>query len=547
MIFKLFIGGKQVTTDKVEYFELVRDSVISSEIGSVNREYSTNITIPANENNVKIFQAHRLWGGTSDVLNGVAHFGYTALEVFVQLISFDDKEIEIYLVESAKKQKEIVNLSYKDLLKKTGIGEHSITSVGASPQHSFDFSAYASKIGIENIFTQPTVKNLFESANLGDVVDWSGVSTVKILQNKPKGVYKPFISVVNVTISHQPKNQDILFSETIFNGIAKPANGAVGLAFRTPNFFEWLNHSNPITGVQGRCFIRAQWTSETVPFADPEPFKLKLFHSSNIAPTHTLSVNAVENDYSEVVADVVIGDYRFEARVDTLDMTLEGNVKIIVLGWVQTSQDVPESYGYEPTLQGTPEINVMELIRGLAVERGKYITVDKNKLVFKDLPNIDTMNIVDVSHFFKRFIKGEILSKTPLKAVNNYIQYRENEQGDYARGNVKIEERTMRPLDHESVISTIPFAINRVYDENHKVEIPSTNEPLKLLENIEKFRIFRDTFNNATLYQIEFDGMNEVPEDIMYISQLNGLFLAEKIIKTSDKNLVVNCYKIKKQ
>ena len=54
-------------------------------------------------------------------------------------------------------------------------------------------------------------------------------------------------------------------------------------------------------------------------------------------------------------------------------------------------------------------------------------------------------------------------------------------------------------------------------------------------------------FNNIILFQIEFKNLREIPEGIMYIPQLNGLFIAEKIMKTSKETIIVNCYKITTQ
>src|SRR5690554_1417218 len=101
MIFRLFVEGQEVVTDKEEYFEIVKGSVLSGEFGTINREFSTNISLPAVSKNIGIFKAHKLWGGNSDVMNGVAHFGHEAFECLVQLVSFDEKKITIYIVKSS--------------------------------------------------------------------------------------------------------------------------------------------------------------------------------------------------------------------------------------------------------------------------------------------------------------------------------------------------------------------------------------------------------------------------------------------------------------
>ena len=103
MIFRLFVEGQEVVTDKEEYFEIVKGSVLSGEFGTINREFSTNISLPAVSRNIGIFKAHKLWGGNSDVMNGVAHFGHEAFECLVQLVSFDEKKITIYIVRSSGK------------------------------------------------------------------------------------------------------------------------------------------------------------------------------------------------------------------------------------------------------------------------------------------------------------------------------------------------------------------------------------------------------------------------------------------------------------
>ena len=96
MIFRLFVEGQEVVTDKEEYFEIVKGSVLSGEFGTINREFSTNISLPAVSRNIGIFKAHKLWGGNSDVMNGVAHFGHEAFECLVQLVSFDEKDHNLH-------------------------------------------------------------------------------------------------------------------------------------------------------------------------------------------------------------------------------------------------------------------------------------------------------------------------------------------------------------------------------------------------------------------------------------------------------------------
>ena len=215
-----------------------------------------------------------------------------------------------------------------------------------------------------------------------------------------------------------------------------------------------------------------------------------------------------------------------------------------------------EQMGGEPTwglsqIGGTlPPITMRDVLSDLAIENGKYIAIDRhNKITFKDFPSLDELNIVNMENYFVRSKGTKMKAGSPLKSVNNYIQYPEDETGSYSRINIKVDDnRIYAPLTPSSVLKElIHYRVGAFSPSLNLDKLQFYGDDTRLKNALPKFRIFRDTFNNIILYSVEFKNLQEVPEGIMYIPQLNGLFVAEKIIKTSKNKVVVNCYKIEKQ
>jgi len=197
-----------------------------------------------------------------------------------------------------------------------------------------------------------------------------------------------------------------------------------------------------------------------------------------------------------------------------------------------------------------PPITMRDALSDLAIENGKYIAIDRhNKITFKDFPSLDELNIVNMENYFVRSKGTKMKAGSPLKSVNNYIQYPEGETGSYSRINIKVDDnRIYAPLTPSSVLKElIHYRVGAFSPSLDLDKLQFEGDDSRLGNALPKFRIFRDTFNNIILYSVEFKNLQEVPEEIMYIPQLNGLFVAEKIIKTSKNKVVINCYKIEKQ
>src|SRR5690606_30589176 len=122
-----------------------------------------------------------------------------------------------------------------------------------------------------------------------------------------------------------------------------------------------------------------------------------------------------------------------------------------------------EQIGGEPPwglsqIGGTlPPITMRDVLSDLAIENGKYIAIDRNnKITFKDFPSLDELNIVNMENYFVRSKGTKMKAGSPLKSVNNYIQYPENETGSYSRINIKVDDnRIYAPLTPSSVLKEL--------------------------------------------------------------------------------------------
>ena len=217
---------------------------------------------------------------------------------------------------------------------------------------------------------------------------------------------------------------------------------------------------------------------------------------------------------------------------------------------LQKNKWVGATMGLVSNRRNITPYNHADALSDLAIENGKYIAIDRNnKITFKDFPSLDELNIVNMENYFVRSKGTKMKAGSPLKSVNNYIQYPEDETGSYSRINIKIDDnRIYAPLTPSGVLKELNhYRVSEFTPTLNLDKLQFYGDDARLKNALPKLRIFRDTFNNIILYSVEFKNLQEVPEGIMYIPQLNGLFVAEKIIKTSKNKVVVNCYKIEKQ
>ena len=183
------------------------------------------------------------------------------------------------------------------------------------------------------------------------------------------------------------------------------------------------------------------------------------------------------------------------------------------------------------------------------MENGQYLKVDTstNKLIFQDLPSLDTSPIVDLSDYYVN-VKSVGVGTGGLKARNNLIQYSENLDKVANFVNIRVDEEMLNvKLEEQAEFKKLAFSKERsdypfTGDEtaNHVMTVGGGN----LTTSLPKFQIYADIYAMTRLYSIEMQNVSIVPESIFYIKQLNGLFVPTSIIETTKNKLIVKCYKL---
>lgn len=540
MIFRLFVEGQEVVTDKEEYFEIVKGSVLSGEFGTINREFSTNISLPAVSKNIGIFKAHKLWGGNSDVMNGVAHFGHEAFECLVQLVSFDEKKITIYIVRSSGKLNEFFMKPVGEIIDKAYPSSYVWFGGNLTPPNNSiwrdAFLSRLSDLGYNATFDSQK-KNLATAINN---TPYSELVTLSEVANLGDDIFP----------HSQPANKQMAMVFGHHDTAFVPGSG-------TASLFEWNRDTNT-TEISGTYNVAISpklaaaggnihlvvriWGIE----GSYGGVYLQVSRGGVEVFTSPIGPNLWITGQFELVAGTYIITFR---NTYPTNVTLSYQAALFIPATEeQMGGDVP--WGLSQIGGTLPPITMRDVLSDLAIENGKYIAIDRNnKITFKDFPSLDALNVVNMENYFVRSKGTKMKAGSPLKSVNNYIQYPEDETGSYSRINIKIDDnRIYAPLTPSSVLKELNhYRVSEFKPTLNLDKLQFEGDDTRLRNALSKFRIFRDTFNNIILYSVEFKNLQEVPEEIMYIPQLNGLFVAEKIIKTSRNKVVVNCYKIEKQ
>ncbi len=565
MIFKLRINDIELDTDGVEYFELVKGSVIGSDIGTINREYSTNITLPATQTNVSIFRAHKLWGGSSEIFKGVAHFGFEAFECFIQLVEFDDKKIVIYLVNTDSK---IANLL------KSSIGEMIGGNFGSrSPfvyfqkliqDTKYDLFEYFmfDLINDESDYTlikesdapvyRPgiTLGNLINMTPLANYVSLNEVSVLgdTLLFNKDTARESPLTLGINFEMNVPSFSEFVWESPLMYNGVPYPINLPTGnlkgnyasvVSSHNPlnmylEFGSAISQSAPLSDFEFGIIENLGESDENFTSYGDVGYGRSLFFSTH-RPAKSYHLGAVYVGYGEGSLSIEI-ERAFIMMAITRDFIKE---------------EVSDYFDFSSYYSSFGNGSIGDLLKSLVIENGKYLSVNNvGKLDIKNLPSIESGDVFDATHFFSKFKSAKRKPSPVLTAQNNIIKYPEFKNGSYDFINIKIDKGTFfDELEKEAVFKELThnrgLGLEDIWkSDGHPMFYGTSNI---LLNNMNKYKIFRDAHNDPIIYQIEFKGMFDVPESILYIEQLNGLFLPEKIIKTSKNVLILNCYKIEKQ
>ncbi len=551
-MFKLFVEGKELDIDKAQYFELVKGSVIGSDIGTINREYSTNITLPITQTNVAVFKAHKLWGGTSKFFKGVAHFGFEAFECLVQLVEFDDKKIVIYVVRSSDAVSDFLEGDFNAIIESSNYEHYSYI-----PNQEFPPTGIEEILSLINEKTPFTIgvsgtqrvnfRAVLQDSKFGGLVDLNSFdSTQPIFYLKKTQIPEQMTKCLNITWTYNTLANLLGGADNTLGG-QHSINGMGGGME--------LTQFDVDKGVKLYFAVEVESAEPNLyaySFCDVALINHKTNEVRNIMRLDQLIIHH-GGEYQTSLSEV--GYWRLIVRNKTtaiIDLQINRAVTVRVSDWAHYNPDLGTPQFFLPhTGASLGRYKVVDIFKSLAVENGKYIAISRGgQIVFRDFPSLDFGDIVDVSHFYKSYKKTSLKHTSPMTAVNNYIKYPEDANGSYSYINVKIDDnRIYAPLSEESVLFELKHFRGQTAMLNSSTdEHPTARGTTPILsDSLSKFRIFRDTFNNVILYQIEFKGMFDVPESILYIEQLNGLFLPEKIIKTSKNVLILNCYKIEKQ
>lgn len=544
MIFRLFVEGQEVVTEKEEYFEIVKGSVLSGEFGTINREFSTNITLPAVSKNIGIFKAHKLWGGNSDVMNGVAHFGHEAFECLVQLVSFDEKKITIYIVRSSGKINEFFMKPIGEIMAEAYPSSY-IWFGGSTtpPNHSWWRDSFLFKLSQTLNYD---VASFSQKKSLATVIDntaYSGLVTSSEIVGLGDNVF-PLSRSGNKQIAMLFGADEFSLgtggSQNLFRDYAKNDTNTTEISVNTSGA---ITISQKLAAAGGNIGLLLEISGMS--------YRAELEVRRNNVVIHNAPIPVETNFWMSGNYELIAGTYEFKIRITGSGgyaNFLYNAALYIHATEDQMGGDAP--WGLSQIGATLPSITMRDVLSDLAIENGKYIAIDRNnKITFKDFPSLDALNVVNMENYFVRSKGTKMKAGSPLKSVNNYIQYPEDETGSYSRINIKIDDnRIYAPLTPSGVLKELNhYRVSKFTPTLNLDKLQFDGSDARLKNALSKFRIFRDTFNNIILYSVEFKNLHEVPEGIMYIPQLNGLFVAEKIIKTSKNKVVVNCYKIEKQ
>ncbi len=536
---KLFVNGRELTGIQDIYFEVKKGSVISSEPGTVNREYSTNITMPANENNVTIFRAHKLLGGNAEILKGVVYIGNEAFECVVQLVDFSEKEITVYIVRSSDKLNDFLKSPISEIIKDADkvswIFPHQskvFISYGAENRpNNFDEGGVEYAI---NNHSPYTMQRYYTSISLQS----------KIAASKFAGLVN--LSGINSNFYPVPTGEgEMLAVMTVDNkSVTLGAGEGGGKYFLTSGnqLFNWRQNPMPYPVT---CFLVIKTAEAT------GPLRLQIDEGEYIGydPVFLYDGNIMLGEVFTFNFSLKPGNtpsFYWFSEFSGISFFIDYAVCIFKFDSKYLTH-IP-TWGYAESYKAIPEVTTQKVLADLAFEEGKYLVIDRsNKLVLKDLPSLDSLSVTSLEKYYITSKKVTLQSSSPLKAYNNYIQYKPDPSGNFGRVNIKIDDnRLYAPLDNEKVFKELCFRRSNNPSNLQGRELVFTGTD-KLGASLEKFRIYRDTFNNVVSYEIDFRNLNEVPEGVLYIPQLNGLFIASEIIRTTRQKITVKCFKIEKQ
>ena len=533
MIFKLIHEGVELDTHPNTYFEMTKGSIFDAKAGLLSVRYSSNIELPASHRNIDVFKAHRMMGGRSSIIPMVAVFNNKVLSVRTQLVSFDDDKITIYIIEMATAAEAMAGVTMTNVLSSSSsYTQWKQTDNGTVPSEVLSLLNISFGAGLLNFV------DVFNATPYRDYVNFSNYLHRPFIVPDAKqtagGTYKR--AVWSNTLTHRlmvPATQQVDITSAIDNQVFRSVDG------------QYLTVDSEI--YDGVFAVRLRRTTQD---STRRNYTVKLVNvatNNRVVDVH-FSIPGNDSDERIEISHMPLyknTKYKMIVEVDPIGAGDTFDLKWYVAGknfYVDDTDFGARSVGWGNTL-------VLDFLKSLAMENGQYLKVDTStdKLVFQDLPSLDTSPIVDLSEYYVNF-KSASVGTGGLKARNNLIQYSENLDRVANFINIRVDEELLNvKLEEQAEFKKLAFSKERS-------DYPFTGEETAsyvmtvgggdLLTSLPKFQIYADIYAMTRQYSIELRNINVIPESIFYVKQLNGLFVPTSIIETTKNKLIVKCYKL---
>lgn len=549
MIFKLLHNGKELDTDPDTYFEMTKGTIFDAKAGLLNIKYSSNIDLPATRTNIEIFKAHRLLGGTASVFRMIAFFGSKSFLADVQLVSFDDDKIVIYIAEMPSKVDRLNGVTMNGVLQSSTSGGWVETDSGIVPTEIKDILGISTGGGSMLDFV-----DVFCDSQFADTVIFSNYLPRPLIVPDAKGG-------AGATPSR------VVWSGGAYVEAISDTGGWINFEYpNTPPFAHHVydvgeNHESfKITDelIISRIKIeitRQPWEGGVTNYKDATAIVGIYKNTDRTQLIATIgSVFMLATDTRKTItADIDVEpniEYAISITFDQDNIPGEESSFWIAVGMAGTQ---PISDGTDFGLKSIMWNNtpVLEFIKSLALENGQYLSIgEDDKIKFVDLPSIDTGLAVSLSG---KYIgnRGVTVGGGGLKGRNNLIQYSKNLDGQENFINIKVDEQRIdNRLEEVSVFRKLVMSKERSdhpFTGNESASHVMTVGGGDLLTSLPKYQIYADIYAMPRMYSIEFTNLPEVPSGVFHVEQLNAMFVPATIVETTKNKQIVKCFKLLQQ
>lgn len=547
--FKFSIDGILLDTFDDTYFELKKGTIIGKKPNMVHKEWSSNISLPASSKNVEIFKAHSLLGGDTSIMSGIVHFSNRSLWVDVQLVDFDDNKITVYVIEKvALTSMDERTATIKD------IGEAQIywrnaffydRSKLSNPDVPNMLRTYFSLETLASVkdggIEQGQVPLSDIDTNIGLRYDLGGVSMPTLrLQKKAVGDVPIDFSSASIIMNMDgsiltPSN----FTPPVVPGIVWSSSSTRIYCRRDPAYLPKKGRSSHVRFVWRALRIRGTGT---------------LYPSINATSVDGTVLRTIQITSPNGVFEIGLilpaaGNGIYWSFVNNTSQSWQ--LQMIAVGFVDITDKADASLiNFTPAVEVMPEVTIDKLMIDYANRLGKYPKISGDKIIFSDLPTLRNFTLSNLRDNFAKFRKTTTKRSGVLTAVNNIIAFAEVDKWSNSLNVVISDNQLGTKLEPTADFLRFVFgeSSKSLIAEDYKTATPIlVGDGLFNPGQVDRFRIYRDLFNNVAEYELEFKHLSETPESIIYIPQLNGLFLAKEIISTTTDKIILRCFKITRE